>query len=167
MDKIFVKVIMFAYPKCEKIIKEIDELILKKALSSMQDFSPCEEQCYKIVHLMNKKQLLIQLKGRVDKLLEKLTEEQIKLLEYKYFKRKGKEYFAGLDVKSRMFFRKQERLVNRIGVLLERSGVSDEWFIKNYADWKFFSHLITRVKSSNRGIRTAKPKTMHQKLSYS
>lgn len=167
MDKIFVKVIMLAYPKCEKIIKEIDDLILKKALSSMQDFSPCEEQCYKIVRLMNRKQLLIELKERVDKLLEKLTEEQIKLLEYKYFKRKSKEYFDGLDVKSRMFFRKQDRLIERIGNLLERSGCGDEWFIKRYADWKFFSDLIVRVKSNSRGLRGAKPKTMYQKLCYS
>ena len=47
MNVYYAKTVLYAYANVDAVVEQIDELVEKKALSSMRDFSPCEEQCEK------------------------------------------------------------------------------------------------------------------------
>ena len=49
MNVYYAKSVLYAYPHIEQITEQIDELVERKALSSMTDYSPCEEIAQKII----------------------------------------------------------------------------------------------------------------------
>lgn len=146
MNELYAKAVLYSYPAIEKVMEQIDELVYKRALDSMSDFTPCIEQCEKILSYTNQKELLIELKLAVAKTLYLFTEEDKKCFEYKYFKNKPKEYFNNFDSSSRAYFRKQIRLLNKFEKLIERHGINDEKFSKEYMQIDFFKELVKRVK---------------------
>ena len=48
MNVIFAKTALYAYTNLEAVADQIDELVEKKALSSISDYSPAIEQCHKM-----------------------------------------------------------------------------------------------------------------------
>ena len=86
MNVIFAKTALYAYPNIMAITEQIDELVEKKALCSMNDFSPALEQFNKIADLTEQKKVMFALKLHLDDVIAKLTKEEIDCLEYKYFK---------------------------------------------------------------------------------
>lgn len=163
MNVYYAKSILYAYSNLHSIMEQIDELVLKKALSSMTDFSPCEWQCNKILSFTAQKDVLIELKLVTDSVLSKLSKEQTDILEYKYFKTKPKEYFEFVDTKSRGYFRKQIRLINRVAEMFERRGVTDRWFEEKCLAIDFFKELLKRViehESLCRKNKSLKEKTL-------
>jgi len=65
MNVLYAKSVLYAYPCLDKICEQIDELVEKRLISSMYDFSPAEEQCIKIVNYGFQKQTLLELKQAV------------------------------------------------------------------------------------------------------
>ena len=143
----YTRTILYAYANIEGVKEQIDDFVERKALSSMKDFSPCIEQCEKILEYTAQKVALIELKEFVDRAIKKLSGYELDCLEYKYFKRKPKEYFIGFDYESRSYFRKQIRLVKKIGESFESMGLTDIWFEKNCLNTNFFKELLRRVES--------------------
>jgi hypothetical protein len=129
---------------------QIDDIVLRKALSSMSDFSPCEEQCAKIIELTEQKKIYIDFKLRADKVVESLSEYELDCLDYKYFKQKPKEYYNGFDVSSRSYFRKQIRIAKKVNSLMEKQGLNDKWFEKYCLKMSFFFELLRRVISAEK-----------------
>lgn len=148
MNLYYVKTALYVYPVIEAVIGQIDDLVERKAMTSMYDFSPCELQCEKILSYTEQKIVLTELKEFTDKILFKLTDYELDCLDYKYFKIQPKEYFneIGFDVESRRYFRKQQSLVGKVAKLFDRVGVSDEWFEKKCLNIEFFSDLLKIVK---------------------
>ena len=145
MNLFYVNTMLYAYPNVEAVMEQIDELVERKALLSMNDFSPALEQYEKIVALTEQKQTLIELKLYIKKVASKLSEYEKDCLEYKYFKRKPKEYFIGFDSTSRKYFRRQVNLIKKVEKILDRLGVTDEWFSNNCLKSDFFKELLKRV----------------------
>ena len=143
----YTRTILYAYANIDAVKEQIDDFVQRKALSSMSDFSPCIEQCEKMLEYTSQKVALIELKEFVDRALKRLSAYEIDCLEYKYFKRKSKEYFIGFDYESRAYFRKQVRLVKKIGEYFEGLGLTDNWFEKNCLNTNFFKELLRRVES--------------------
>ena len=143
----YTRTILYAYANIEEVKEQIDDFVERKALSSMRDFSPCIEQCEKMLEYTAQKVALIELKEFVDRALKKLSSYELDCLEYKYFKRKPKEYFIGFDYESRSYFRKQVRLVKKLGERFEDMGLTDVWFEKNCLNTNFFKELLRRVES--------------------
>ena len=145
MNVIFTKTALYAYANLEAVADQIDELVEKKALSSMNDYSPAIEQCNKILDFTLQKDVLFALKIHIEEVLEKLNQYELDCLEYKYFKRKPKEYFIGFDFVSRSYFRRQNKLIKKIAMLLEKAGATDVWFKDYCLEMDFFKELLKRV----------------------
>ena len=145
MNVNYAKTALYAYTNLQTIADQIDDIVEKKALSSMCDYSLAITQCERIVEYTQQKDALFALKIRIDEVLEKLDFEQIDLIEYKYFKRKPKEYFDGFDFESRAYFRKQTRLIERVSELFEKNGTTDEWFEQTCLKIDFFRELLKRT----------------------
>ena len=157
MNLLYAKVALYAYPNVDAVMEQIDELVEKKALSSMHDFSPCEAQCEKILNLTEQKKILIELKVCVDKILTKFSVEDLDLLDYKYFKKKPKEYFEFVDTSSRQYFRKQISLVNKFSTALEKQGYDDKKFQKECFKIDFLKELLKRVVELEKLSKKNKP----------
>ena len=145
MNVIYTKTALYAYANLEAVADQIDELVEKKALSSINDYSPAIEQCNKILDFTFQKDALFALKIYLNRVIDKLNVSELDCLEYKYFKRKPKEYFIGFDCVSRGYFRKQNKLVKKIALLLDKDGATDEWFNDYCLEMDFFRELLKRV----------------------
>lgn len=145
MKSIYAKCVLYSYPNIDDIAEQIDELVEKKALSSMKDFSPALSQCEKIVSLTCQKELMFELKEIVGKTLGKFSENDLLYFEYKYFRKRKKEEYAGFDTCSRAYFRKQNKLLQTLCGRLEKAGLSDKYFEENYLSIEFFRELLVRV----------------------
>jgi len=156
----YTRTILYAYANIDAVKEQIDDFVESKAISSMRDFSPCVEQCEKILDYTAQKVALIELKEFTEKALEKLSPYEMDCLEYKYFKRKPKEYFIGFDYESRAYFRKQVSLIKRLSEYFDGVGLTDNWFEKNCLNTNFFKELLKRVeqyeKESNKNKKKVK-----------
>ncbi len=146
MKTTYTKTVLYAYANIEVIKAQIDDFVERKALASISDFSPCVEQCEKILEYTAQKVALIELKQQAEKVLKKLSAHEMDCLDYKYFKKKPKEYFIGFDFESRSYFRKQVSLIKKISEQFDRVGLTDEWFEKNCLNTNFFKELLKRVE---------------------
>ncbi len=146
MKTVYAKCILYAYSNLESILEQIDVLVEKKALASMDDFTPCIEQCEKVIALTEQKDVIIDLKIKCDNVLTNFTEEEKDCLDYRYFKQKPKEYYIDFDFISRAYFRKQLKVLEKVARLLEKAGLTDNQFENTVLKIDFFAELLRRVK---------------------
>ena len=142
----YAKVVLYLYSGIEAVVKQIDDIVLKKALASFSDTTSCLVQAERIVENIRQKELLLELKEVTRRALSSFTEEEMKYFEYKYFKRKPKSYFENFDVCGRKYFRMQIRLLDRFAKNLARKGLSEEDFSHDYLSMPFIAELTRRVK---------------------
>lgn len=145
----YAKAVLYIYPGLDGVIAQIDDLVLRKALASFSDNSSCLCQAERILEYIEQKDLLISLKSRVDAVLDTFGEEEIKYFEYKYFKRKPKSYFQGFDASGRQYFRVQIRLLDRFCRALERRGLGEETFFREYMQMDFIRDLVRRIEKND------------------
>jgi len=156
MDKLYVKCVLYAFPNIESIREQIDELVEKRALSSMMDTSPAENQCVKMVSYIFQKEMLSELEEMTKKVLGKFTLYELDCLDYKYFKIKPREYYQGFDAKSRAYFRIQNKIVELFSKRAEKVGLNDMWFNENCLQLDFFKELLKRVKEREDAVKKDK-----------
>ena len=163
MNVYYAKTALYAYANLQAIAEQIDELVEKKALSSMKDFSSALSQCERIVEYTTQKDALFALKLRIEEVFDTLDDEEKDLIEYKYFKRKPKEYFDGFDYESRAYFRKQARVSEKVAELFEKHDTTDKWFEQNCLTMDFFKELLKRTIQHEKSYskkNLGAPKTM-------
>ena len=162
MNLFYAKVALYAYPNLLAVAKQIDDLVFKKAFASMSDFSSAEKQCEKIMALTEQKDVIFELKLTLDEIFKKFSVEDLDLLDYKYFRKKPKKYFEGIDTSSRKYFRRQISICNRFALLLEKKGYDDKRFQKELFKIEFFRELLKRVVEHEKLCR--KNKTQKEKM---
>ncbi|MCQ2387716.1 MAG: hypothetical protein MJ066_04650 [Clostridia bacterium] len=145
MKKHYLKTILYAYGTIEKRIEIIDDTVLNLALKSMSNFSPCFDQCENIVKLTQEKEKMFDLKIVIDRVLAKFTEEELELLDYKYFKRRPRELYVNFDNSNRTYFRKQDRILEKLDMELSKTRLSEEYFINVYMKFDFIVDIYKRV----------------------
>lgn len=147
MKSDYVKTLLHAYEHLPKITRRIDEIVLKKALSSMTNYSFCEKQCEKIVNLTVQKALMIETKYFLDRAMSRLTREEKEMLDYKYFRRYHKYNLSAKDFTCRNYFRKQQKLIKTIGDNLTWLNKGNEWFEKRCMRIPFIRKVYHAVKT--------------------
>lgn len=145
MNAIYSKTVLYGYNSIDKLIKQTEDLMLKRALASMHDFSPADKQAKRLYSYILTKDLLLRLKKACKIVFKKMDDEQLNLLDYKYLKKKTKEYYADFDTTSRRYFRRQNKLVDFFGDKLEKLGLTDSRFEKTYLKIPFFAEMCKMV----------------------
>ncbi len=135
--KDYVKAVLYAYPLLKTVEKDYEEHITNKALLSYMPRSSAESTIEKIAEEIVEMRSLEWLKGRVEEVLETLTESERNLLATRYFgKRKKAAEKDGLT--ERTYFRRQGRLGERVGALLSLGGLTEEVYLREYAQMDIF-----------------------------
>ena len=149
MKENYVKSLLYTYPNVQELLDQIDVLVEKKAISSMDNFKPCIDQCEEIIGLTEQKDILIEIYQTTKKILNEFSTYELDCLDYKYFKQKSKEYYKDFDAQSRQYFRVQNRIVARLTGLYESRGLTDEWFIKKCLNNTFFKEMLRRIEEQD------------------
>ncbi len=163
MNIYYAKTVLYAYPHVEAIMEQIDELVERKALFSINDYSPCIEIAQKILDFTAQKDVFILIKLFCDKALRKFTDEEKDCFDYKYFKIKPKDYYENFDAESRGYFRRQVVLAKKFADTLEKLGATDRWFEENCLKIDFFKEMYKRVLEHEKSSLKNKPKKDKQK----
>lgn len=145
MNKYYTKCILYAYLSIDAIIEQMDKSVEDRAYYSMSDFSPAFDQCLKIISLTDRKDVLIDLKRLTTEILKTFKLEDLRLLEYKYFRSSEKKRYSDIDFRARGYFRKQNKLVEVFSEKLKNRGYTDEWFTSKYLCIDFFKNLYRKV----------------------
>ncbi len=145
MKEVYAKVTLYAFKNLLKIADQIDELVEKKAFSSISDTSPALKQYEKITALTYQKRVVLSLAVNIGRALGKLSASEYEYLDYKYFRgaRNSKTY--SFDPSSRNYFRIQNRVLKKYAFIMDRGGFTDERFEKELLAIDFFREMLKRV----------------------
>ena len=105
LNTLYTKVLLYTYPNISSLIDQIDELVEKKAISSMDSTLPCIEICNSVINLIKEKDLYLKLMVVLEDVLKTLSEEEMLCVEYKYFLEKDKFKHIDFDYTSKQYFR--------------------------------------------------------------
>lgn len=150
MKAIYTKTVLYAYTRIEAVKRQIDDYVERKALASMNDHSPCDEQCERIIKHMAQKVILTQLKSKLNVVLACITDEEMDLLDFKYFRKRSKSYYEHMNTTGRSYYRKQSNLLKKISRLCGKSFLTDQWFEENCLKINFIRRIIKMVERSER-----------------
>ncbi len=117
------------YPDIDRYVKSIDREFMRKIMLSKFDTSPALSQCNDLVKLTNAKKSLLYVKQIIGEIYESLTEEEKGLVGYKYFNKKCSCEIP--DIYNRTYYRKQNKLDNKLQLCFIKRGVTQEWFNDN------------------------------------
>ena len=156
VNKLYTKTLLYAYPKLTKIVAEIDDVIDRILLTSMENYTPCVDLCDKIIAYKLQKQKIIEIKGKVERALSKLNVKQLDFLDYKYFRLKPRSYHAEYDRTSRAYFRQQIEVVKKMSERFEIVGLNSDFFEKECLSIRLFSILLGLVIENEKKCRKNK-----------
>ena len=145
MKEIYAKLMLYSYRNLPKIADQIDELVEKKALSSISDCSPAIKQYEKIVGLTYQKQIVLSLFVNVKGVLSKFSDVEKEYFAYKYFRGNTPKNYP-FDPSSRNYFRVQNRLLKKFAAESEKYGYGDERVENELLCIDFFKEMLKRVK---------------------
>ena len=127
--KDYQKVVLYVYPRVEKILRDFDGMICALAFTFGESGGRCAER---IAEYIGAKQNFMYLREIVDEITANLSREERYLLEYKYFRRKrmleGEFCGYALDCNERTYFRRQARLAEKLNALFLQKGLNEQWF---------------------------------------
>lgn len=143
--KNYAKVIWHVYPFLKAVVKDYEEHIRNKAVLSFDSRTTAERLAEYIAGEIIVKERLQALKEQLDEVVDKLDETEKKLLAIRYFgKRKLLCEFLkndGAAWSERKYFRRQNKLCERLGGALERVGITEEVYLRNFAELAIFKKV--------------------------
>lgn len=163
--KDYQKVILYVYPKIDKIVKDYDGIIKAQASAcfSYESAEKCAERIAEYILLKNS---FLVLKDGISDILERFTYEELYLLEYKYFRRKKKLEGEFKDFEflcnERTYFRKQARLLEKVNAQLIKEGFDETWFKENFSNCEFMTYALKKL--SQKGCSDMTDKRTVKKL---
>lgn len=163
--KDYQKVMLFLYPRLDRLADSISEIVTARAVASGMDRSDTEAGIRRLIEYLNLRRGLLFLKNEMDGMLAELSEEERYLLEYKYFRRKKvlEKEFSGtvFPHSERTYFRRQKRLSAKLGGMFIRHGL-DEKFFSAFTDFPWMTAALERLKEE--GERAFSDKRAHSTL---
>ena len=120
MNTLYTKVLLYTYPNISSLIDQIDELVEKKAISSMDSTLPCIEICNSVINLIKEKDLYLKLMVVLEDVLKTLSEDEMLCVEYKYFLEKDKFKHIDFDYTSKQYFRRQNAIIEKVRKRIEK-----------------------------------------------
>ena len=147
------KLILYSYPRLEAIAEAVEVGARNKALLSFRSTADTLSLLERISQDALTARELRLLKAETEKILLTLSEEELYLLEYKYFRRRkvlrGKFADYELALSERSYFRKQNELLKKISSRMRTSGLTKEDFLARFGH---FSPFMRALRALERGL---------------
>lgn len=160
MDYLFVKVLLYAYPKMRAVSEAVSAGIENKAALSFRGSGNALTVAEKIADEIILRKNIDCVADAVEKTLCMLSEEDLYFLEYKYFRRKRvlRERFASFlpACSERNYYRRQAELVKRVFLLLAEQGWTEARFFETFGEFDFFMKLYRALAEGRERALTQK-----------
>lgn len=152
----YAKAVLYAYPLLSTVEKDYEEHIRNKALLSYDSRASAEELAEYLAGELLKQQNLSWLRVAVEKVLQRLSEDERTLLSIRYF---GKKRLADVVFaeegkpkwNERTYFRRQTRLAEKVGAMLKGAGVTEDVYRRCFRELDVFRKIdrfVTEGKDS-------------------
>ncbi len=137
------KTMLSCYRTLDKVVTQIENLIKKRVKNSFFDYTSALQQAEKIISLTQIKEDLVELKTITSEAFDSLTSEDKTLIAYKYFGvlPEDKEF----DLKSRNYFRKQNKAIEKFDGILKGKGYDEAWFNSKYLKIAYISGIYNKM----------------------
>ena len=151
----YAKVILYAYPHLSALAEAVGVGAENKALLSFRGTESTLALAERIAEELALKDRLLRLKEAADKALDCCTEEELLLLEYKYFRRRKvlRERFAAVCVScsERNYFRRQSALLRKIAARLCMRGWTERAFLEAFGAFAPFMRAFRALSEGQEG----------------
>lgn len=167
--KTYVKAVLYTYPLLKTVGRDYEEHIRNKALLSY-DSSICAEKLVEyIAEEILCKEKLEWLKELVESVLSRLSDEEKALMEIRYFGRPKKiRSFARIKAEDttrnkktwseRMYFRRQNRLYEKVAAMLKAAGLTEECYKKEFSEMDLFKKVDRFIQDGKDKQRSGREK---------
>lgn len=145
----YAKAVLYAYPLLRTVGQDYEVHIRNKAVLSYRHSTDAEKLAEYLAGEILDMRRLEWLRGKVELVLDKLNEEERTLLSIRYFG-KGKKIKGLLERgkrwSERNYFRRQNRLSEKVGAMLRFCGVTKELFLNEFAQLDIFRKIYKFVE---------------------
>ena len=138
------KIILSSYKNLDKVISAIDESVIEACVGSYKDKRRVEKIFEDILKKIERKNKLLELKRKVDKVFSLLSDEEKDLLFCKYLDISPKTPF---NFSLRTYFRKQANLLEKLDRYFSYIGINDENFFKDFSNDRYM--MSAKIKSDD------------------
>ena len=155
----YAKVMLYAYPFLETVDKDYEDHIRNKAVLSYDSKRTAAQLAEYIAGEIIVKRNLQALKQDLEKVLDKLDDEEKRLVEIRYFgKRKQlRDFFkseGGATWSEGKYFRRQRRLGEKLAAMMRSVGLTEERYCQEFAQVDIFKR-IARIVEEGRDKKIA------------
>lgn len=159
-QKLWAKTLLHSYNCLENIANAIDTMVINQGVSSMNNRLSTEENAEKIIRLIKRKKLLINLKVLINNIMSKLDTDSARILVLKYFdKLKTEVCLEVMNLPRRTFFRKADKALEEFGTMLKIYGYDEctihsliceeNWIKEIYNGYKNQEPKISKKSNGN------------------
>lgn len=167
----YIKTALYVFPALKAAAKEVSEHVQRKACLSYGDRLSCEALTEYLLEQIDTKERLETLFYTIGSALDKLSVEEKFLLQVRYFGGKNKVISAYSDEEihkifgsRRSYYRKQEKLVKKIGEKFARNGLSEESFYREYGSIELVRRVDKALAAGRRGAQGAREEQVLARL---
>ncbi len=148
----YAKVILYAYPLLKTVSEDYAVHIRNKAVLSYDSNLTTERLAEYLAGEIIEKSRLEWLKDTLEKLFQRLSEEERILLNIRYFGKTNqlrsflktqaeKRKSGGTGCSERMYFRRQSRLADKLGAMLFYAGITQQLYDEKLKDLELFQAI--------------------------
>ena len=156
----YVKVVLYAYPFLQNVGRDYEEHIQNKAILSYRSNKTAEEVALYLAEEIIRQRELVALKNLIDGVLDKLSTVEKLLVQIRYFGKERKMKKCLQPVKEggyenwseSKYFRRQNRLTEKVQAMLLSAGLTKEVFEKKFAQDDIFKEAIKILKRRERKV---------------
>lgn len=140
----YAKTILYAYPKLKAVAKFVDGKFNASMVKGRYDVMLAKDCLDELIRLTEIKSVLLDCFNQVTKILSELTKEEYEIVAYRFF---GKKFTSLKNVEQldRSYYRKLQKIVNKVRAKLSRVGITEEWFNEKFLCFPFVKELHRRV----------------------
>lgn len=167
----YIKTALYVYPALKAAAKEVSEHVQRKACLSYGDRLSCEALTEYLLNQIDTKDRLETLFFTIGSALDKLSDQEKFLLQVRYFGGTKKVISAYSDEEihkfcgsRRSYYRKQEKLVKKIGEKFVRDGLSEERFYREYGSIELIRRVDKALSAGRRGAQGAREEQVLARL---
>lgn len=159
----YVRALLYVYPQADKLADAVRDGAKVRAYLSFKNPRDTLGIMESIAADMEYADRILFWKEQLERALAYCSEEELFLLEYKYFRRKSKLCGRSVTCSERSYFRKQQAVLERIARRLFRRGCTEEAFFR---DFEGFSPFIAVLKAIGNGAERRVVERRKGRLSF-
>ena len=167
----YIKTALYVYPALKAAAKEVGEHVMRKACLSYGDRLSCEALTEYLLGQIDTKDRLETLFYTIGNALDELSDQEKFLLQVRYFGGKNKVISAYSDEEiqklcgsRRSYYRRQEKLVKKIGERFMRKGLDEEKFYSEYGSIELIRRVDRALSAGRRGAQGAREEQVLARL---